>query len=261
MRVLVTGSSGFIGARLARFLRKRSLHEVIGVDPRAGPETDRIGLAADRCAGEAYGIVFHLGAMTDVEECERDPIKAWNANVLETLRLSRTVAAARFVYANSVASLDPTRTVYGHTKAEAAWLLQRTESAFINVVMPNVYGPGGRGVANKFIFDMNAVIFGDGKQVRYFTYVDDVAELLATVGTVGIPRTVAVSGERINIRRLAALLGRKLPHAPARPFDVEYPAHPSTGKVRTSLREGLRKTIAEGEANGRRSFADVEGSS
>jgi nucleoside-diphosphate-sugar epimerase len=257
MRILVTGSSGFIGSRLSARLRAHSHHAVTGVDPRGGRETNRLGKASEECAGEEYDIIFHLGAMTDIHSCETDPMGAWSQNVWETLRLSTVVRAKRaFVYANSVASLTPNSNIYAHTKAEAAWLLAHSEKRLVNVILPNIYGPGGKGVVSKFICEKDPVIYGSGRQTRHFAHVDDAVELFMVAGTTAALGVRHLPGENETVNGLARMLGRsRLRRLPARPFDVEHPSYIPAGRPLTSLREGLRKTLNEMDEKGGTHYA------
>ncbi|HKR24754.1 MAG TPA: NAD-dependent epimerase/dehydratase family protein, partial [Allosphingosinicella sp.] len=68
MRVLLTGSSGWLGRFLAPRLREEG-HEVVGLDVAPGADTDILASVADKAAVERafadHGIeaVIHAGAL------------------------------------------------------------------------------------------------------------------------------------------------------------------------------------------------------
>ena len=64
MRVLLTGSSGWLGRFLAPLLRDAG-HEVTGLDPAPGADTDMIGSVAH--------LAYHLGAIRQIDRATRGP--------------------------------------------------------------------------------------------------------------------------------------------------------------------------------------------
>ena len=68
MRILLTGSSGWLGRFLAPRLRDAG-HSVVGLDVAAGADTDLIGSVADRplvdriFADQGIEAVIHAGAL------------------------------------------------------------------------------------------------------------------------------------------------------------------------------------------------------
>jgi UDP-glucose 4-epimerase len=104
------------------------------------------------------------------------------------------------------------------------------------------------------------VIFGDGKQTRDFTHVDNVVEAnLAACTAAKAPGNVfnVACGSRLTISGLANMIGELLevdrePRTkPARPGDVRHSLADIARaeeflsyRVRVNLREGLAKTVA-----------------
>lgn len=134
MRVLLTGSSGWLGRTLAPRLKALG-HEVIGLDPAPGPDTALHGSVADRDlvrrAMIDYGIeaIVHSGALhkPDIERNGREAFI--DVNVRGTFNLLEEAVAAqvsRFVF-TSTTSLMISRAIRAGLSggaARAAWLTE-----------------------------------------------------------------------------------------------------------------------------------------
>jgi len=132
MRVLLTGSSGWLGRHLAPRLRGAG-HEVVGLDVAAGSDTHLVGSVADRSlidrtfADHAIEAVIHAGALHK-PDIARYPAQAFvDVNVIGTLNLLEAAVGAghnRFVF-TSTTSLMITQRIRagkgGGAKA-SAWL-------------------------------------------------------------------------------------------------------------------------------------------
>lgn len=129
MRVLLTGSSGWLGRHLAPVLRARGEH-VVGLDVAPGIDTAVVGSVADRAlvdrvfADHAIDAVVHAGALHK-PDIVRYPRQAFlDVNVAGTLNLLEAAVAHgadRFVF-TSTTSLMITRAIRDETATEAAWL-------------------------------------------------------------------------------------------------------------------------------------------
>jgi nucleoside-diphosphate-sugar epimerase len=133
MRVLLTGSSGWLGRFLAPMLRAAG-HEVTGLDVAAGVDTQVIGSVADRALvdrvfGEA-GIeaVIHGGALHK-PDIVRYPAQAFiDVNVSGTLNLLEAAQAAghdRFVF-TSTTSLMISSAIREEKGDAAVWLTEES---------------------------------------------------------------------------------------------------------------------------------------
>src|SRR4051794_40074091 len=133
MRVLLTGSSGWLGRFLAPRLRKAG-HGVIGLDVVAGAATDVVGSVADRAAVERafdeHGIeaVVHAGALHKPDIARFPPQAFVDVNVSGTLNLLQAAVAARhdrFIF-TSTTSLMISRTIAEARGTVAVWLDETT---------------------------------------------------------------------------------------------------------------------------------------
>jgi dTDP-4-dehydrorhamnose reductase len=124
MRVAVTGANGLLGGEAVAQLAGR--HEVLalGRGPcRLAPGPYRwaeVDLGDGRTAAEALlafraEAVLHAGALTDVDACEREPLRAWRVNVDGTAEVARACASlgARLVAVSTDYVFDGTAGPYG----------------------------------------------------------------------------------------------------------------------------------------------------
>jgi UDP-glucose 4-epimerase len=143
LRILLTGSSGWLGRYLAPRLRQDG-HHVIGLDVAPAKDTDVVGSVANRSvvdrafAGGAIDAVVHAGALHK-PDIARYPAQAFiDVNVTGTLNLLEAAVAAgthRFVFTSST-SLMISAAIRAATANEAAWL---TEDA-APLEPRNIYG-------------------------------------------------------------------------------------------------------------------------
>jgi nucleoside-diphosphate-sugar epimerase len=143
MRILLTGSSGWLGRFLAPMLRAAG-HRVVGLDVAPGTDTDVLGSVADRALidrvfGE-HGIeaVIHGGALHK-PDIVRYPAQAFvDVNFSGTLGLLEAAKAAgndRFVF-TSTTSLMITDAIRAERSAEAVWLDEQSGP----LAPRNIYG-------------------------------------------------------------------------------------------------------------------------
>ena len=146
MRVLLTGSSGWLGRFLAPRLRADG-HEVTGLDVAPGSDTAILGSVADRAlvdrifADRGFEAVIHAGALHK-PDIVRYPKQAFvDVNVTGTLNLLEAATASgcdRFVFTSTTSLMISERVRAGKAGGarRAAWL---TED-FGPIEPRNVYG-------------------------------------------------------------------------------------------------------------------------
>jgi UDP-glucose 4-epimerase len=129
MRILLTGSSGWLGRFLAPRLRQAG-HHVIGLDIVAGEATDVLGSVADRAVVERvfadHGIeaVIHAGALHKPDIARFSPQAFVDVNVSGTLNLLQAAVAARhdrFIF-TSTTSLMISQAIREGEGHAAVWL-------------------------------------------------------------------------------------------------------------------------------------------
>jgi UDP-glucose 4-epimerase len=142
MRVLLTGSSGWLGRFLAPALRAAG-HSVTGLDLAPGPDTHVVGSIAsravvDRAMDLGIDAVIHSAALHK-PDIARYPVQAFvNVNVTGTLNLLEAARAAghdRFVM-TSTTSLMINEAIRREDAPEAVWLDEQTGP----LAPRNIYG-------------------------------------------------------------------------------------------------------------------------
>lgn len=143
MRVLLTGSSGWLGRFLAPML-KQSGHQVTGFDIAPGKYTGIVGSVADRnlvrqsFAHNGIEAVIHAGALHKPDIARFDPQAFIDVNVTGTLNLLEAASQAghrRFVM-TSTTSLMISRAIREETSSTATWL----DESYGPIEPRNIYG-------------------------------------------------------------------------------------------------------------------------
>lgn len=207
LRVLVTGSSGFIGTQIVRHLAAAG-HRIIGFD--LIPPEDRfpdgsIYLCGDirtaRLPHEGIDAVVHLAALAGVRPSMDRPFDYDSTNVTGTMRLlehCRIHSIPHFVFASSSSVYGPDTPLpaeetaipnpcspYALTKLHGEqWgrLYSRLHGLrFLALRFFSVWGPGQRpdlaleSFRRKIEAGQPVIINGDGSHRRDLTHVEDVA--------------------------------------------------------------------------------------
>ena len=257
MKILVTGSVGFLGGHVARHLVE-SGHDVKGFDAAASSATEYESAIGDlldtesvTSAAEGVDAVCHLGAIGDVYLAAEQPQLAAAVNVVgsSNVAIAAAAAGAKVVYASTwevygepeYQPIDEEHPAnpdhpYNITKLAGEQLLLaagRLQGVPVTALrLGTAYGRGLRpnSVFRIFIDRARAgepiTIQGDGSQGRQFTYAADIAwafELACRSDVHGIAVNI-VAPEMISIKELAEIVVDRFPteltFGEARPGDV-----------------------------------------
>jgi len=190
MKILVTGSSGFIGTNLCGLLESNGV-EVVRIDIKHWPRCDA-GLHYDLLPRmEGCDGVVHLAANPGIHYSIAHPRESFEYNAGMTdnvLECARELNVDRVVLASSVGA-PQCRNPYAASKvALEALACAYTHSYGLNTVclrFTNVYGPFSRekpSVVATFLraieTGVSPVINGNGLQVRDYIYVADVCDAI-----------------------------------------------------------------------------------
>lgn len=238
--------------------------------------------------GASY--VYHLAAIPSVPRSIDDPVPSHEVNIdgtFNVLRAAKEGGAKRIVYAASSSAYGDTEVLpkvetmqplpkspYAVQKLLGEYYMSVFTSCFelesVALRFFNVYGPRQdptsqySGVISRFmtaaIERETPTIFGDGEQTRDFTYVEDVAALVARAAQlpgVGGKMYNAGNGNRYSLNLVWETLAKiegvdiKPNYGPPRAGDVRDSQADTTRAVKElrhapkfSLEEGLRRTLA-----------------
>lgn len=206
MKVIVTGSEGFIGKALVTALLKRNV-EVIRVDRKIGIEAGEYFSKADL---SDVDIVYHLAAQTSVFNNNKNDIIRDNIEVFKTVCDACARNKTRFIYASSsTANPCNTTSLYGLSKHFDEEYAKYYYPEATGVRFHNVYGPDPRqGTLLWCLLNQERVkLYNGGKNKRCFTYIDDVVggliaveKLCLTLVNIACPRILTIEQFAVVVR-------------------------------------------------------------
>ena len=298
MKFGITGGAGFVGSNIAKLLIKEGHDVVIVDNLHTGKKEniaeilDQVNFfnadireykKIEKILNSVDGI-FHEAALTIVQESFSKPKEYHDVNVVGTeniLKIGKefdlkvVFASSSSVYGN-VKSIPITEKFpchpinpYGQTKLDDEFLAKKYSENGLKVMglrYFNIYGHGQTGtyagVITKFMNQLknhkSPIIFGDGKQLRDFIFVEDIAEanLAAMKSSVKNGFFNIGTGITTTIAELATLMTKlynlelKPEYLPALKGDVKSSqANISLSskllnwKYKTNLEDGLTKML------------------
>lgn len=248
MRVLVTGGAGFIGSHLVEKLIDLGAtvcvidtmlcgNKIAGLTEGNNLSVHRLDVTDIQAIAPLFkgqDMVFHLAAVVGVEETQDEPVDLLNVEVIGTsnvISLSAMNKVKRFVFASSSEvygdSVKPMveegpfnpKSTYALTKLIGEHFCMAYYQKFglehTSLRYFNAYGPrqDGRFVLSRFVTRALAgqeiLIYGDGKQTRDFTYIEDTVHmtLLAGIMDTGINQVLNFgTGKDVSINMLADMV-------------------------------------------------------
>ena len=299
MNVLITGGSGFIGSHLVDKLldagHKVTLVDRSIKHENLPEHNSNLKLYHENIFDNIailftdIDVVYHLAALTRPQWSIKYPYETTETNVLGTLRIlehARNNDVKRFVFISSSdlygdVDIYPTPedvipnplNTYALSKLVCEQYIELYHKLYgleYNIIRPfNVYGPrmpltgiytsAVAAFINNLKNNQPFKIFGTGEQERDFVYIDDMADMLMTLGTSEVKNEIfnCGSGAKNSINEIASLIQNIV----ARKADIERlpaqfekkqtladmsKAEKLLGwKPKVSLEEGLRLTIKQ----------------
>lgn len=198
MKVIVSGTGGLLGADLAAVLS--STDEVVAVEGRRQADLTDFNVVRALVESAKPDAFVHAAGLRHLDECERDPERAYRANVLSTrnicLAMRRVGGAIVYISSDCVFDgragpyhefADPCPiNVYGRTKLRAEQVIQALMADHYIVRMPLLFGLGGRRDDNLVLRTLERLNAGEevkvsGDQVTGPTYTVDAARAVAAL--------------------------------------------------------------------------------
>lgn len=208
MRILLTGSEGFIGSKLAKALQEKG-HEVLSYDRKLNSYMRDF---------KEVDLIYHFAAQTDVQYSMTHPYQDANDNILLTTQILEQYPDVRIIYPASASSLD-IKSPYGLSKKVAEDYIKLLHKDYVIIRLPNIYGEGGKGVINKFQEMDTMTIFGDGTATRTIVHVDDVVK--AFVMALDMEKgEYQLGGQVISINEIADKFNKPKVYKPAPNGDI-----------------------------------------
>ena len=139
MKILLTGSDGFIGKNLSVWLSEKRFN-VIGLDRKSGDvlfpnELLTCDLNYD------VDVVIHLAGLSGVRQSFENPTDYWKQNVIVSQRIFDHFKNTRILYASSSTAKEPWRNPYAMSKYS---MEQIAPANSLGMRFTTVYGPGAR---------------------------------------------------------------------------------------------------------------------
>lgn len=203
MKILVTGSAGFIGGKLVEHLQCLG-HEVIGFDKTEGKDLlDKFDVYRSVHGRDA---VFHLAAVADLNWMRENYERALDINIRGTVNMAVAcrdegaklyfattccVYGHQHVHPTTEESMPCPSELYAESKFAGERIirgLSLTHGLQYNLMrFATVYGPGTRPALATHIFMGQALrnepitVHGNGEQTRTLTYVDDLVDGIVAI--------------------------------------------------------------------------------
>ena len=223
-KILILGSSGFLGSHLVKFLLKNN--EVVQFDMNPPPKkianSEFIkGSILDKTlvtsAMKDVDIVYHFAAMTDIDIVNKNPAEAIEVNIAGTSNVLEACVQEkieRFIFSSSVYVYSEFGGVYKSTKQACELLIEdynkMHDLGYTILQLGSVYGPGAKQInlisrlINEALSLKEIHHYGTGEEVRQYIYVKDVVQAAATSidNNYKNKKIILLGNERITISEL-----------------------------------------------------------
>ena len=206
MRVLVTGSLGFIGQEICNHLEK-SLIRVVRLARRSYDTPSQIlgwdlGNDADieslsKAIGKVDAVVHTAAQIQFNNEDVRGMIRSNCGGTEQVCKVAKACGATKLVFLSSIQVLKPSKnplkedseimpaSLYHVTKLTGEYILQSSASESLDVIIFRVTSPIGKNmnrgkIFKRFVESSSAgkkiLIYGDGSRIQNYVHVNDISQ-------------------------------------------------------------------------------------
>lgn len=221
MKILLTGSKGFVGRHLTRQLSCR--HEIVEYDLKDGKDIFNRRLLDKNTEG--VDIIIHLAAFVSGIESWEKPEEYLTNNIIGTLRVFESAIknkVRKMILFSSAAVYGQPLTPYGASKIGAEAIAEMFKDKLeVVVIRPfNIYGKWQNSrcayVIHNFVEGIDKFgkikIYGSGRQTRDFIFISDVVSVIEYLLETNVPNGPIDlgTGQSVKIVDLARKIGKIL---------------------------------------------------
>ena len=279
-KILIFGSSGFLGQHLVSLLKKDN--EIIQFDINSSEDSicdsnfiqgSILDTELVLTAAKDVDIVYHFAAMTDLDIVNNNPAKAIEVNIAGTSNILDACIkekVERFIFSSSVYVYSQFGGVYKSTKQACELLIEDFDKMhglnYTILQLGSVYGPGAKqtNLISRLIKEaLTTDQFqhsGSGVEERQYIFVKDVVNALINIANSQYKnkKVILLGSESVRISQLMEMISSQLEKDIYKIFKkdgygIHYKSSPfqtdSKGAIYyklespTPLKDGLRETI------------------
>ena len=196
--VLVIGGSGFVGSHTADSLTESGFKVTI-FDKNVSPwindkqnfiEGNMMSLSELEEAMKNKKYVFHFGGVADIDEADKDPIAAIEANVMGTtlsVSAASKMGVSRFIFGSTIYVYSPYGSIYRASKQASETIIEayskHSNLDYTFLRYGSLYGPraqkwnGLKNRVSEIIKNKKLMYNGTGDEQREYIYVKDAADM------------------------------------------------------------------------------------
>ena len=247
-RVLVTGTSGFIGSHVADILEEHDyqviLFDAVPSKYKTNTQEEYIGdiLNPDDLAKAMKNCqyVFHFAAQADINSSSEDPTKTIHNNIIGTqniLEISRRSNVNRVMFASTIYVYSELGSFYRVSKQACEKIIEEYQREYgldyTILRFGSLYGPRAndfnaiRSFLTHAIKEKKIIRRGDGEELREYIHVKDAARLsvVALDGKFINKHLIIAGNQQIKIKDLLTMIREIFNGEIEIKFDLEEELH------------------------------------
>jgi nucleoside-diphosphate-sugar epimerase len=247
MKCLITGSSGYVGSRIADYCRKHGWEVVelrrLRVGEHASSHLVPYALGDTPDDSSFHGGQALIHCAWDMTLIDWREMQATNIEGTEKLfRAAQAAGIQHLLFISSISAFEGCRSLYGVAKLETE---RRLLSCGVSIIRPGIiYGDhagGMLGALRQFVQKASVIPLIAGSKKLFLCHEDDLARLIEELSTGKLPKPnapiTAAAPNPCTFRHILAVLARK---AKRQPLFVPVPWQCAWLGLKTTELLGLR---------------------